>query len=76
MIALRKRESLARLIRGERIMKKPIDHRKRAGKAYEARPPPALETLLLMSEKMKEFNRRTGKVTAMGNRHRRSKPKV
>ena len=57
-------------------MKKPIDHQKRAGKAYEARPPPTLETLLLMSEKLKEFNRRTGKVTAMGNRHsRRSKPK-
>ena len=57
-------------------MKKPIDHQRREGKTYEEKGPPAPETLLLMSEKLKEFNRRTGKVTVMGNRRsQRSKPK-
>ena len=58
-------------------MKKPIDHKHKKGGNFEAKPPRSAEVLLRMSERMKEFNRKTGKVTAMGNRlsQRRKKPK-
>lgn len=49
-------------------MKEPIDHEARTGKPYEAKPPKTDEQRRAASEKMKEFNRKTGKNTLLGNR--------
>ena len=44
-----------------------VDHESRTGKPYEPKRPPTAEERLIVSEKMKEFHRKTGKDTRIGN---------
>ena len=55
--------------------KETIDHERRVGKSYGEKPLFPSEVRHLLSEKMKEFNRKTGKLTAMGNRNSRRRKK-
>lgn len=48
-------------------MKKPIDHEARTGKFYESRRPRTEDERRAASEKMKDFHRKTGKGTLLGN---------
>ena len=59
---------------GERLR---IDHDKRTSGVYDFQPGSSDETRRVKSERMKEFNRKTGKVTLMGNMvsRRARKPK-
>lgn len=49
-------------------MKKPVDHKKHIGGIYQPRPTPSEELRQVLAERMREFNRRTGKLTALQNR--------
>lgn len=53
-------------------MKKPIDHNTRSGGAYESKGAKTEEQRAALSEKMKEFNRKTGKATATANKQLRA----
>jgi hypothetical protein len=46
---------------------KRIDHERREGGAYDAKPPLAAETRQRISKALKAFNRKTGAITRMGN---------
>lgn len=59
-------------------MKKPIDHQARTGHHYEPKGPMSDESRAALSDSIKEFNRKTGKFSAVANKQvkmtRRSKP--
>ena len=45
----------------------PLNHKKREGHHYAPKPPVSDEMKRKRSDAMKNFNKRTGKVTALGN---------
>lgn len=47
--------------------KQKVDHKRRRGSPYEPKPPLSEEQRLMRAERMKEFHRKTGKGTALGN---------
>lgn len=49
-------------------MRKPIDHQHRVGGAYESKGEMSEEMRARLAERMKEYNRKTGKHTALANR--------
>ena len=56
-------------------MKRPVDHVRRLGGNYQSKPATSEQLRQILAERMKEFNCKTGKLTALQN-HRLKRSRV